>query len=77
METTMYHFEFYVLWKDHRWSLETIELQDDRRAIAQETAIDIARSQLADRLRNDNRGLIAIGPLYLMSEKEQSPVAGG
>lgn len=66
------HYEFYVLWPDHTWSVEGIDLE--RRYDALEEDIAYARKSLQNQIAE--RRLVSspiIGPLFYVTELTNQP----
>lgn len=57
--------EFYVLWADHTWSTEAVELWDDEAFMDDGDCVALARARLEAEKREG-----MVGPLYYCGEPE-------
>jgi hypothetical protein len=61
------HYEFYVLWKGHRWTVEGVDVES---MLPAEREMRLAAEMLHDRLGGDP-DFEVIGPVYYVGEKRE------
>lgn len=64
----MRRVEFYVLWSDRTWTVETVRLEGHEALMSDEDCVDLARARIESLCGSPL--FEAIGPLYHASQPE-------